>query len=361
MNKELIKLAAAESREMPAGAPEEILLFPKGQISYADGLTTVVDDAALSRTLEKYKARGNDLVFDYEHQTDGGEYASPDGTAPAAGWIKDLYAKADGLWARVDWTDRAREFLNKREYRYFSPVWKQEKESGRLAEVLRVALTNAPKTLKMRPLVAKDEDNDTEDRSMLEKLIELLGLDAGASEEDVYAKIESLMKGGQDQAPEETQAAKDLETATQKAKDLETVTTELAKELGVDADKDKMLAKVSELKLGAKNSDEVTKRLAKLESEAAQKRTEELVAWAAKEGKVTPDMKDEAAKWAARDPEGFESYMAKQPAIIDPKKIAATAKDDRDEGYPEMTLQMANCMGLTKEDLVKFGPKAQAE
>jgi phage I-like protein len=78
------------------------------------------------------------VVVDYEHQTLSGH------KAPAAGWIKELTARDDGLWARVAWTDAARGHLAAREYRYFSPVLRLEPETRRPLALLHAALTNTP-------------------------------------------------------------------------------------------------------------------------------------------------------------------------------------------------------------------------
>lgn len=56
------------------------------------------------------------IPIDYEHQT------LKDMQAPAAGWVKDITLKSDGIYGAVDWTERAAEYLKNREYKYISPV-----------------------------------------------------------------------------------------------------------------------------------------------------------------------------------------------------------------------------------------------
>ncbi|MFV1979492.1 MAG: phage protease, partial [Myxococcota bacterium] len=64
-----------------------------------------------------------DTPIDYEHQTLGGSYASPNGQAPAAGWIKAIEAEPGvGLIASIEWTEQAKQMLAAKEYRYLSPV-----------------------------------------------------------------------------------------------------------------------------------------------------------------------------------------------------------------------------------------------
>lgn len=132
------------------GVPEWIRLLPRGRVPLGDGREPlVVDEAALAAMVAHFEARGLDLVVDYEHQSLTGH------KAPAAGWIKELVAREDGLWARVQWTDTAREHLAAREYRYFSPVLRLEEKTRRPLALLQAALTNTPAINGLAPLVAR--------------------------------------------------------------------------------------------------------------------------------------------------------------------------------------------------------------
>jgi phage I-like protein len=113
-----------------------------------------VDGEALARVVAAFKSRGVDLVIDYEHQSLQGR------RAPAAGWIKALEAREDGLWARVEWTAQAQEYLQQREYRYFSPVLRLDPETRKPAALLQVALTNLPAIKDLPPLVARCQVDD---------------------------------------------------------------------------------------------------------------------------------------------------------------------------------------------------------
>ncbi len=62
------------------------------------------DPAAVIRA---FREGAVDLPIDYEHQIDK-EEARLKGPVPAAGWIKELVLEDTGLWARVEWTERAR-------------------------------------------------------------------------------------------------------------------------------------------------------------------------------------------------------------------------------------------------------------
>jgi phage I-like protein len=117
--------------------PEWILLLPAGQVELLGRLEPLqVDSESLASMVAAFRSRGLDLVIDYEHQSLQGRQA------PAAGWIKDLEGRPDGLWARVEWTSQAREYLHNRKYRYFSPVLQLDPETRKPLALMQVGLTN---------------------------------------------------------------------------------------------------------------------------------------------------------------------------------------------------------------------------
>jgi phage I-like protein len=132
--------------------PEWIRVLPLGKVELSDHRESFqVDRASLEALVVAFQSRGIDLVVDYEHQSLAGE------RAPAAGWIKNLEARDDGLWARVDWTVQARDYLANREYRYFSPVLRLDPETRKPLALLHLGLTNVPAINHLPPLVAKAE------------------------------------------------------------------------------------------------------------------------------------------------------------------------------------------------------------
>lgn len=132
--------------------PEWIRLLPLGEVNLADGRESfTVDAASLEQIVAAFRTRGIDMVVDYEHESLAG------GRAPAAGWIKELQARDDGLWGRVDWTPAASEYLKNKEYRYFSPVLRLDPETRKPLALLHMGLTNVPAINHLTPLVAKAE------------------------------------------------------------------------------------------------------------------------------------------------------------------------------------------------------------
>ena len=127
-------------------APEWIQILPLGKVELRDSRRPFeVNQADLEAIIAKFKADGLDLVVDYEHQSLGGD------KAPAAGWIKELQARDDGLYARVEWTAAARQHIEAQEYRYYSPVLKLEPKTRRPLALMHAALTNTPAMTQLAP------------------------------------------------------------------------------------------------------------------------------------------------------------------------------------------------------------------
>ncbi len=186
-------------------APSRILVSPWGLVrSKGEGGDYLLDAEASKQILARFADHGVDLPVDLEHQTLGGKFRSPDGGAPAVGWIKALEPiEGDGLYASVEWTDRGRELIESRSYRYLSPVTGVRTRDNRMVVLHSVALTNKPGIMGMRPIANKqslvdgDEDHlsDTEVTAM-KGIRKVLGLPDDADEAKCVEKIEALKADG---------------------------------------------------------------------------------------------------------------------------------------------------------------------
>ena len=140
------------------GAISEFQLLPLGKIDLDGEEPVILDPEGVAAIIAHFEGRGNDMVIDYEHQTIEGT------EAPAAGWIKKLADKGEeGLWATVEWTKRAVEYLKNREYRYFSPVFWYDKATRRVVQIENVALTNYPRINNLKPIMAKMSREEARD------------------------------------------------------------------------------------------------------------------------------------------------------------------------------------------------------
>lgn len=145
--------------------PSTILLTPWGWVESTNG-SFLVDDEAAALAVAAFDQHATDLPIDYEHQSLGGEYAAPNGQAPAAGWIRRIYAQPGvGLLGEIEWTTPAAEQLASRQYRYLSPVALIRVEDRKLTAIHSAALTNKPAIVGMTPIVHRESLNLTPDEA----------------------------------------------------------------------------------------------------------------------------------------------------------------------------------------------------
>lgn len=109
--------------------------------------TFEMSQTVFEQMVANYENAGIDIVCDYEHQTLFGD------TAPASGWIKKepISLKVEGgeLFAAIEWTDKAKAYIEAKEYRYLSPVFApntiSQTDASNIGWTLHsVALTNKP-------------------------------------------------------------------------------------------------------------------------------------------------------------------------------------------------------------------------
>ncbi|WP_303237737.1 phage protease [uncultured Bilophila sp.] len=192
-------IAARVLTDAGGPAPGRIQLFPAGEFSARDGrpgtlkgvkakawtITPIIAAAVIAR----WQQRETPLVVDYEHQTiNAAENGKP---APAAGWIESLEAGADGLYATVKWTDAARAFIQADEYRYISPVFTFDPETGAVLELKSAALTNYPALDGMDAVAARTKDDSSMKKETLEALRQFFGLAADADEDAALAALKA--------------------------------------------------------------------------------------------------------------------------------------------------------------------------
>ncbi len=129
--------------DLGAAAPAFVQLLPAGpQINGIDGRRWVFDQAAVDKVLAAFARRNRSLVIDWEHSSQ--VRAEKGLEAPAAGWIARLEARGGELWGQVEWTPRGAGQIARREYRFLSPVFLFDKNTGRIQELSGAGLTNSP-------------------------------------------------------------------------------------------------------------------------------------------------------------------------------------------------------------------------
>ncbi len=173
MGKNMVSLMA----EVPVNVTENeqgwIHIFPLGEFPARDGRpgtlyvpakTWILTEESAQEVIHCWEERQTPLVVDYEHQTyETHENGQP---APAAGWVKELIFHENGLFAVVEWTSRAKEYIRSGEYRYISPTFLFDVNTGVILELCSIALTNNPALDGLEPVQAKTKSKDIYQQSV---------------------------------------------------------------------------------------------------------------------------------------------------------------------------------------------------
>lgn len=324
--------------------PAVIRLIPKGQVRSEKG-DFIVDEESFRLISGRFAQKGIDLVIDYEHQT------LHDIQAPAAGWISELKDGGDAILAVVRWTDRAKEYLRNREYRYLSPVVLIRKNDRKAVGLHSVALTNTPAINGQAALVNKQQPGMLkEDAKMeLQKLIRLLGLGEDATEADVEAALKALLS-------REKQQEVPLEAAANKEGAVDATIAALL-ELKADATVPEVAAAIQRLQAGGGT---LAAEVKALKDDLAKRDAQGAVEAALKEGKISAAQKDWAFAYALKDLEGFRQFaMLAARAVPVGGALAAGKKTAAAEPPADVDMAVLKSMGISGEDYRKYYKKEE--
>ncbi len=282
-----------------------------------------------------FDAQKNDMVIDYEHQTLAGT------EAPAAGWIKELINKGkDGVWAVVEWTEKAKEYLKNKEYRYLSPVFLKRASDNKVVKLINAGLTNQPAIDGMMPLINKmqvasykmqEEQKTKKEVIQMKRLLEVLGLDEDATEDAAIEAVKKLMAQPQVVANKTVLESLGLKDGSTESEIVGTI----------------MAMKQSHSQTG-----DLAAKVKELSDRLAARDADELVACAMKEGKLTAAQKPWADEYAKRDPEGFKVFVAKASVVV-PVGDMPKGGDKKAGGLDDTTLLVAKMFGNKEEDVRK--------
>jgi phage I-like protein len=286
---ELLSLADTSESGSDRKIPTEVTLAKWGVNKYTKGGERGEYDFAeadADRVIADFTERGRDVVFDYEHETLSGH------AAPASGWIGSLKKTTVGLVATMkSWTETAKGYLSKGEYRYHSPVFYISRR--RPLALHSVALTNHHATHNQEALVPatddpatndKNETHERKDKEDMNDIAKALGIVALADDTDGQKLKQTVLD-----TVTGLVALKDEKDGFLKLHDAKTFEELTLKVKGMVPAADKAL----------------------LESKLAQIDAEKAVALAMTDGKVTEAMKPAAIAFALKDPVLFADYVAK--------------------------------------------------
>jgi len=324
-----------------------IQLLPYGEFRALDGRPTDVPawylteenghDVALLANSSR-----NQLVVDYEHQT---LYKEKNGQpAPAAGWMRWLEFTPKGMFAEVEWTDKAAAAIAAKEYRYISAVFSYDTK-GYVTKIFHAALTNFPALDGMDEVLAAASaqilNPETEPKPMNELLQQLFGLPE-VDEEKLKAALSALIEA--------------------KPKDM-ALSADVFAQL---AEKDNRIAALSaqngkpDLTQYAPVSlvQELQNQVAALTAEREADKGSELITAALSAGKLLPAQK-EWAEGVLKQPGGFAFLSgfienAQPVAALAGSQTGGKAPDERVAARTAEEAAAAKMLGMSGEEFVKI-------
>lgn len=341
---------AACSFELDANE-RRVQLMPLGRFKARDGRPHHVaagswrlDVEDARRVLALLATRQTDVVVDYEHQTLHSEKNGQ--PAPAAGWIKpsNIVLGEQGLYAvDVEWTAAASSHIKEREYRYISPVFSYDKNTGAVVQLHHVALTNYPAVDGMDALsalaaarfdLADLADHIEEEHTVKrEQLIALLNLSSDASEEDIQSALTAL-KGKAETAGALEQQVAALKTAAGQSGQ-------------VDPTQFAPAALVTQLQ----------QEIAALKSQQNSDSLEQLVADGLADGRILPAMEPWAREVGGKDLAALKSFLASAQPIAALKGQQTTfvkpSPNQTVHDLSETELAMCKAFGTAPEEYLK--------
>lgn len=324
-------------------AAGRIQLFPAGTFAARDGrpgnlrgvnatswrLTAQDAEAVIAH----WQRTATPLVVDYEHQT---QLAAQNGQpAPAAGWITSLeWEEGRGLFAGVDWTDKARAHIRAGEYRYISPVFAFDRQSGAVLRLICAALTNHPA---LDGMDAASATFTPYEEPPMKQILAALGLPETADEAAALAALTTLRQE-RDSAKAQAEAAPDPQ---------------------------KFVA-MATFSAVQKEAAQLRDELTKLKNEAQAAALKDDIEAALKDGRLTAATKGWAESLAKTAPDALKAFLATQPpvqALTGTQTGGRTPAGDK-PGTVSLTaeeLHICERLGLTREEFIEARQATEEE
>ncbi|PZT84578.1 MAG: hypothetical protein DI627_15195 [Acinetobacter sp.] len=293
-----------------------------------------------------------DMVIDYEHATlKSQESGEP---APAAGWLKSksfTYIEGVGLCStQFEWLDKAKNFIELKEYRYLSPVFLYNKQGDVLA-LLNTALTNTPALdqLPEAKLAAAAQEffaQNNEEPTMkefLELMRKKLGLPETATEQEVMVAANSVFTKMDGAFGTTLAADQTLDAAIDKA-----VEVKMAANSQATPDPSKFVP--------IEMYNEAKAQAAEVASKGQTKEIDDLISAACSDGRLTGKAAIDWAKdFAKRDFAGFKTHIDAIPKIAaltqrQTQQTNSSGKQNNFGGNEQLsaeTLVVGDLMGVT--------------
>ncbi len=269
-----------------------LLIIPMGRFRHPRGMQ-VIDRPAILRVLRGIKKQGRDLTVDYDHES----FKSP--RAETAGKLLhgSVYETPRGLYGNIKWTQKARENIFRKRFRYLSPalVFDLQRSVNNELYIERLAgigLTNNPNIPVMEPVFNQLQ--------MEEKM------------DEFSEKLKAALK-----LPPDTDEADTLEKSVEAIKRRDSLEEEflnIRSAIGAEegASKEDILALIG----NALRAREEWKALKEELGQLRQKETADKVQSAIIAGKLLPAQREWALGYATSDPDGFSGFLANSRTVV---------------------------------------------
>jgi phage I-like protein len=339
--------------------PSWIHLVPAGLFVGRDGRGpwNLSDPEGFIKTTFSHQA-GADIPVDYEHQIlSAEENGQP---APAAGWIKEMEAREDGIWGRVEWTPKAAQMIAAKEYKYISPVF-YANETGELIRLESAALVGLP-NLELRAI----NKQGAQHMDFLQQIASLLGLEEGATEEAIFSAIKALVESKAAPAANTTEDKEKVPSGQEgdsPAEDLSQAEAELLAAVETVVDKADEAVKDAATTANKAKNDQVKDqamaqllvRVSDMERSIKHERAANLVRMAMRAGKIAPSLKDWATDYATKDAAGFGKFILKMPVVVNTSNKSEAGRASRQSSAGLTSEERAVCkqLGISEADYLK--------
>jgi len=352
-------------------ASSEIQLLPAGPFRGVDGRPKDASRWQLDRErfaawLAQASKSATRLAIDYEHESLPDENGRRRKWA-AAGWFTaaGIEIRDNGVWATdVEWTDAARAAIEAREVAYISPVFYYDAEGaviGLATHVAPAALTNTPAIDGMQQVLqaAANQFALANGVPEMDELIEMLGLPAEASAEDVQAAVKAL----QDRVAETEGQIESIAEASQG-----TLPDDVFGKI-TTAFKNKLAPEIAAASAGNPDPskfvsvdvvEDLKGQVAALSAERTADKVEGLVSAALDDGRLLPAQKAWATELGKKDMAALTQYLDSAQPIAglrgsqtNGQGPAGDTVETDEHGLTPNQLAVASNMGITSEEYAK--------
>ncbi|SOC26867.1 phage protease [Stappia indica] len=163
-----------------------IKVAPRGRVTTRDGRNYAFDPERLAA---RFQDDGIEIPVDLDHSVSLRAKNGDAGTV--VGWVKEIDARLDGLFARVEWLEAGRDVLRARTHRFVSPTIHHTK-TGEATWLHSVALVAAPALPLPAVASAIGPVREPHQETSMKSVLSALGLAEGADEAACLAAITTL-------------------------------------------------------------------------------------------------------------------------------------------------------------------------